>query len=279
MAYTAEIARSNPTCFLFLVDQSGSMKQAFGRNPEIKKADGVADALNRLLYSLVLRCTKGEDILDRYFIGVSGYGARVGSALGGALEGQGLVPVSQIGKNPLRIDRRTKKVPDGAGGVIETTVSFPVWIDPVADGRTTLMCGALTEARRTIEDFVCNCPQSFPPIVINITDGEAKDGDPEPLAAELRNLTTEDGAVLLFNVHVSSVDAAPVEFPVREDQLSDKYSRRLFRMSSCLPPRMIEEARSLELSVNDEARGFVFNADLVSVVQFLDIGTRVRIAS
>lgn len=279
MAYTAEIARSNPTCFLFLVDQSGSMKAAFGRNPEIKKSEGVADAINRLLYNLVYRCTKGEEILDRYFIGVFGYGAQVGSALGGALAGQGLVPVSQIGKNPLRIERRTKKFPDGAGGVVETTVGFPVWIDAVADGRTTLMCGALTEARRTIEDFVRNSPHAFPPIVINITDGEAKDGDPEPRAAELRNLTTTDGAVLLFNVHVSSINAAPVEFPVREDQLSDKYSRLLFRMSSCLPPRMIEEARSLELSIADEARGFVFNADLVSVVQFLDIGTRVRMAT
>ena len=31
MSYEAEISRANPTCFLFLVDQSGSMAEAVGR--------------------------------------------------------------------------------------------------------------------------------------------------------------------------------------------------------------------------------------------------------
>ena len=45
MPYSAEISRSNPACFLFLVDQSRSMQSPFGREPETKKADGVADAI------------------------------------------------------------------------------------------------------------------------------------------------------------------------------------------------------------------------------------------
>ncbi len=32
MPYTAEISRNNPSCFLFLVDQSSSMLEAFGGN-------------------------------------------------------------------------------------------------------------------------------------------------------------------------------------------------------------------------------------------------------
>ncbi len=28
MAYAAEISRNNPTCFLFLIDQSGSMAES-----------------------------------------------------------------------------------------------------------------------------------------------------------------------------------------------------------------------------------------------------------
>jgi len=250
------------------------MNAAFGREQGTKKAQGVADAINRLLYDLVLRCTTGENILDRYYIGVIGYGSEIRSGLGGDLAGQGLVPVSAIGKNPLRIEKRTKNVSDGAGGLVETSVNFPVWLDASAQGRTTRMCQAFVEARKTIEDFVKSCPGAYPPIVINITDGEAKDGDPEPLAMALQEIVTEDGNVLVFNVHVSSVDLAPIQFPTGEDQLPDKYAKLLFRMSSQLPPKMISEAQSMEFRVAGGARGFVFNADLVSVIQFLDIGTR-----
>jgi hypothetical protein len=46
MAYTAEISRNNPSCFLFLIDQSGSMADNFPGEVAKKKADGVADAIN-----------------------------------------------------------------------------------------------------------------------------------------------------------------------------------------------------------------------------------------
>lgn len=274
MPYTAEISRTNPTCLLFLVDQSGSMRLPFGREQSIRKADGVSDAINRLLYGFVLRSTSGDHVLDRYYIGVFGYGKRIGSALGGELAGQGLVPVSAIATKPLRLETRVKKVPDGAGGLVEAQTKFPIWLDPVADSPTTPMCEALREVKKTIESFISSCPKAFPPIVINITDGAATDGDPEPLAAELRGLTTEDGNVLLFNVHISSKELPPIELPVSENELPDERARLLYRMSSPLPEKMIAEARSLEQKVPDGARGFVFNADLVSVIQFLDIGTR-----
>jgi hypothetical protein len=45
-------------------------------------------------------------------------------------------------------------------------------------------------------------------------------------------------------------------------------------MSSVLPDSMIAAARSLELPSMNGSRGFVFNADLPALVQFLDIGTR-----
>ena len=53
MAYTAEISRVNPTCFLFLIDQSGSMAESWGGEAGKTKAQGVADAINRLLQTLV----------------------------------------------------------------------------------------------------------------------------------------------------------------------------------------------------------------------------------
>ncbi len=58
MSYTAEISRGNPTAFLFLIDQSGSMedKMSSGRS----KAQQLADVLNRTLANLIIRCTKSE---------------------------------------------------------------------------------------------------------------------------------------------------------------------------------------------------------------------------
>ena len=64
-------------------------------------------------------------------------------------------------------------------------------------------------------------------------------------------------------------------FPVGDGQLSDDYARMLFRMSSPLPQEMLRQAQILEATIDDGARGFAFNADLVSVIMFLDVGTRV----
>ncbi len=275
MAYTAEISRSNPTCFLFLIDQSFSMSEPFGGEAGSKrKADGVADAVNRLLQTLVLRCAKSEGVRDYFHVGVLGYGSQVGPAFAGALAGRALVPVSDIANNPLRLEERSRKVDDGAGGLVEQKVKFPVWFEPTADGNTP-MCQALTLAQQVVADFCTRAPGSFPPLVVNITDGEANDGDPEPVANGLRCLSTEDGSVLLFNVHLSSRREKPVEFPDREEALPDDYARLLFRMSSPLPPRMQEMAKSEGFAATGQTRGFVFNADLVSVIRFLDIGTRV----
>ena len=274
MVYSAEISRSNPTCFLFLVDQSGSMAERFSADSGRTKAAGVADAINRLIQSLVFRCAKGDYILDRYHIGVIGYGAEIDLGFSGDLSGGVLRPVSEIGNNPLHIEERVKRVDDGAGGLVEQAVKFPIWFEAVAGGRTP-MCQALGVAHEVIQDFINRNPNCFPPIVINISDGIATDGDPQPMAQGLQGLASQDGNVLLFNVHISAQGLPPVLFPVDEGGLPDDYARRLFRMSSPLPSEMLYQAQILETSVSPGARGFAFNADLVSVIMFLDVGTRV----
>lgn len=274
MPYSAEISRTSPTCLLFLIDQSTSMDGAFGGQPGKKKSEGVADAVNRLLQNLVLKCAKSDGIRDYFHVGVIGYGKTVGSALGGALAGRHLVPVSAIANHPLRVEQRTRKVDDGAGGLVEQSFKFPVWFEPVADGQTP-MNEALTLASQLLQEFITHSPECFPPLVVNITDGQASDADPRPAAKALRDLATADGNVLLFNAHLSSSPAPPIVFPAVIEDLADKYARHLFRMSSELPPPLFEAARADGFPVVFGARGFAFNADLVSVIRFLDIGTRV----
>lgn len=273
MPYVAEISRTNPSCFLFLIDQSGSMRDSFGADSGKRKADGVADAVNRLLQNLVIKCAKTEGVRDYYHVGVIGYGHRPGPAFAGPLAGRELVPVSEVAASPARVDERAKKVDDGAGGLVDQTIKFPIWFDPVANGGTP-MCQALRRGATVLQGWLDQHPDSFPPIVINITDGEATDGDPSGPARELTNLSSTDGNVLLFNLHLSSHKSTPVEFPDSEENLPDAYARLLFNMSSKLPEYMRGMAQEEGFMVSENTRGFVFNADIVSVIRFLDIGTR-----
>ncbi len=274
MPYTAEIIRDKPSCFLFLVDQSGSMDDPFGVGDGItRKKDGAVDALNRLLANLVIRCSKAEGVRYYFDVGVIGYGAVVGPAFAGPLAGRDLVPISEVADGPARVEDRLKKVPDGAGGLVEQQIKFPVWLDPVANGPTP-MCQALRLAYSTCQRWVDAHPLSYPPTVINITDGEATDGDPTQPAMELMSLSTQDGNVLLFNCHLSSERAPAIEFPDAEPSVPDKYAALLYRISSVLPAPIRSAAQAEGYRVSDGTRGYVFNADMVSLIKFLDIGTR-----
>jgi hypothetical protein len=274
MSYSAEISRSNPTCFLFVIDQSGSMSDPIGGGEsQHHKADVVADTINRFLSELSIKCAKDEGVRDYFDVGVIGYGARVGPAFGGGLAGRELVPISQVASTPARVEDRSKKVPDGAGGLIDQSVKFPVWFDPTANGGTP-MVQALTQAQTILTDWLNQHPGSFPPIVIHFTDGESTDGDPTMTAESIKSLLTADGNVLLFNCHISSDTSPSILFPGSDLGLPDDYARMLFNMSSFLPAEMRNAAQQEGQQVSDGTRGFAFNADTVTIIQFLDIGTR-----
>lgn len=238
-----------------------------------RKCDSVADAINRLLHNLIIKCARGEGVRNFYEVCVIGYGAHVAPAFSGPLAGRDLVPLSEVANSPARVEERHKKVDDGAGGLISQKVRFPVWFEPVAKGITP-MGQALSYAHQLLSGWVPKHVKSFPPIVINITDGEATDSGPVPQAEAVRGLTTEDGNALLFNCHISSQPVAPIVFPDTDSSLPDDFARTLFQVSSQLPATMRDLARSENLTLGADARGFAFNADLVELIRFLDIGTR-----
>lgn len=286
MPYSAEISRTAPAAVLLLLDRSASMQDPFGGAVERgdaapSKARVLADSVNRLLQNLVLRCAKEDGVRDYFSVGVIGYGERVQSllrladpeddrAVGGTDE---LIPISYLAERPLRVEERLKRVPDGAGGLVEQRTKFPVWFDPEARNGTP-MCQALDHATRLVRDWVSEHPRSFPPIVLNVTDGEATDGDPLRFAQRLREYGTEDGEALLLNVHLSSSTEPAVEFPDTIEGLPDEYARQLFQMSSELPFSMRAAAEAEGYAVGLDTRGFIFNADPVALIRFLEIGTR-----
>jgi hypothetical protein len=211
-------------------------------------------------------------VRNYYEIGALGYGSKLPLGFGGALADRELVPLSEVASSPARVEERTKKVDDGAGGLIDQATKFPVWFEAVAHGGTP-MCKAFGMAKAILEKWVAAHPDSFPPIVVNITDGESTDGDPTAAADALKALQTKDGNVLLFNAYLAS-GGKMVDFPANDSGLPDVYSKKLYSLSSELPSYMREIAQQEGFPVEFGSRGFVTGADMVSVIRFLDIGTR-----
>jgi hypothetical protein len=275
-SYVAEITRMNPGCLLFLLDQSGSMNGPFAGDLEIRKAGAAANSINNLLMGIAIRCTQsiGEGPRNYFDVGVVGYGSNsgVGPCFGGALHGLGLVSVVQLADNPIRIAERARQVPRATGGMAEVVVKYPIWIDPIAQGPAP-MREALQFARELLEPWVASHPESYPPIVVNITDGVA-DADPTAEAGMLTALRTSDGTALLYNVNLSSLAIPPILFPESSQGLPDLGAQMLFEMSTVVPRHIAQELELEGYVVAPGARGFVFNGDATALIQFLDIGTR-----
>src|SRR5260370_42194302 len=111
MTYAAEISRTNPSCFVFMIDQSASMIDPIGGSGLQHKHEVVADALTRLLMELSIKCAKEEGVRDYFHVAVIGYGgSTAGPALGGDLRGQDRVSIGLLSDSPLSVKNRTLKV-------------------------------------------------------------------------------------------------------------------------------------------------------------------------
>lgn len=279
MPYSREISRANKACFLFLLDQSFSMEEPLGNSEQLKK-DELATAINAWLQNMTIRASGDTGIKDWMDVGVLGYRTDdqgepiLESALQGPLAGRELVSIADIGANPLRIDQKEQQLPDeDTGEMISMAAEMPIWVDPKAQGGTP-MCNVLHHSYEILDNWIKDHQSSFPPIVINITDGESQDGDPVPYADALKSLATEDGEVLLLNCHLSMTAADPFMFPASNEILPDDLARVLFDMSSVLPETIFNRAVAEGMELKPNARGMAFNADMVALLKFLDMGTR-----
>ena len=284
MTYSQEISQESPGALLFLVDQSRSMSKRFGADragEPLSRAVMLAEALNNTLAELVNRCMRDEGVSDYFDIGVIGYGKtnRPAFCWEGELAGRAMVPISEVARH-ARVSQEAVET-EVRGEMVTETVSVSRWIEPVA-AESTPMNAAFQLAHAALEDWTYRRPKSFPPIVINITDGMANDVNSEQellaTAQRLTGLQTTDGNVLLINCHITGEDDDKVTFPRSPLELPDEpYARLLFEMSSEMPGRykaIICELFDRELDKTPTIRGMAFNADAVSLVKLLDIGTR-----
>ncbi len=278
------ITRDNPSCFLFIVDQSSSMAESYGEdraNPQ-SKAEAVALALNNIIRNLVITCSKSDGIRNYFDVCVIGYGKTVQPAWGGALAGREIVSIRDVANNYAGMVDKVDMVNDGFGFNVQVPriTKLPIWVQPTAEG-STLMCTALRYGYQVLSEWLFRGATAFPPVIVHITDGEATDGDPAPYLAALAGLGNHNGRVTLFNVHLSSRrQAEPLRFPDAVESLpkvggrTDPYAKLLWEHSSYLTPFMRNVAWESGLMLTDRARAFVLNADPSLLVLSLEIGTR-----
>lgn len=278
--YEQEITRKHRTAFIFAVDRSLSMREMTGTVCGItaSKAEMVAFAVNGVISELAERARYEEGIRNYYDIAVIGYSGDEALSL---LGGRRFVPVSEL---PL-LEPEVRNYPvtlhtaDGRPVVRERKCER--WIKPEAEGGTP-MYGAFSEIYDMLREWCadpCNA-DSFPPVVINITDGEASDCTPaelEALARRIMGLGTSDGNVILMNIHMTAGgDGCRCLFPAEgEIPADDRYASMLARCSSVLPPSFEPLVRDLKGSVpGGPFRAMGYNASPESLVMMLDIGSR-----
>jgi hypothetical protein len=281
--YDQTFSRANPGCIVFLLDRSDSMKQPW-QSSGGTLAEGASRAVNKILLDLCVKSAKEVGGRARHYfdVGVFGYGARPvagGEGVEPALAGQPIVPISQVFDNPLRVEA-TPTAETAAGPTADAVAGsrLPVWVEPVFGYRTP-MCQAIAAAGEHVFEWAASHPDSFPPIVINITDGMVTDSPYDGAgldewAARLTSIETRDGRALLFNIFLSPTIAPEALFPATAAGLPEP-GPELFAISSALPASMVANARGARVEISEGARGFAFNAGLATLVWFLEIGTRV----
>jgi len=289
MSYQAQWGTPHPGCVIILLDQSGSMADTFGGNQVgagNQKSDMVATLVNGLLKELITLNTSGTTIKPRIDIAVLGYeSSSVRSALGGPLSGKDFVSLQELNDNPIRMEPRTKKEMDSTGNVIEIPVYFPIWIEPISGGGTP-MVQALQRARdlaqKWVREYPTKYPQAphpapYPPVVINVTDGAATDGDITGPCHDITRISTPDGNALLYNCHITNISSGTIEFPVSASELppdSSNLATLMFSVSSEIPETArnnYEAATGQKLKPG--AHGMIFNGDANSVRQLFKVGT------
>lgn len=285
-AYTAQITRNTPTAFIFLIDQSVSMQKTttlYGE--DMPMAEAVARIVNHQLNELVLRCVKGSETRDYYDIAIIGYGENAYSGWKGELEGRDFVKPSELKEHPYK-KITTKKETRTRKGVKVVEVEEVQWVEAEATQGWTRVHLAFEKAKGLLDEWMEKHHEKdcYPPTIINITDGEFNGATKEYVlqqANELKSMFTNDGNVILFNIHISANKAVCVTCPASKDEVSfSSLATTMYEMSSLLPMRYSDRIADLrgDGTPNNRYRAMSINADMSTLIQLMDIGTPTNIS-
>ena len=277
--YTQEITRRHRAAFVLVLDRSGSMQERIrlGRM-NITRAEAVTLMANALITELIDRCRRTDSLRNYYDIAVVGYGNDEVEMLLGK---SGFISIAELAdmapaKSDISIE---EELSDGSSAMVAHSIMQ--WLSPKAEGKTP-MYEAMLRVRDLVKDW-CDKEQnkeSFPPIVINITDGESSDCDDRELCdicSQIRRTATDDGNTLLLNIHISANNTIPsMVFPMAEElATADRYAHTLAECSSIMPEAFAEAIHSLKgAGAVPPYYGMGYNATIVELLSIINIGSR-----
>lgn len=277
--YSQEITRRHRTAFVLLLDRSASMQQQvrFGQFV-VSKAEAVAMTANALITELVDRSRRTDGLRDYYDVAVVGYG---GDGVEMLLGDEGFISIEKLAARAPEPSRTAveRVLEDGSSALFD--LHHIGWIEPAAEG-TTPMYEAMLRVRDLVEEWCAaeHNRESFPPVVIHITDGEASDcddGELRDVCSQVRRVATDDGNVLLLNIHISTDHTLPsIIFPMADElQCAGRYARLLAECSSVMPTAFDGAIAELKgVGSVPPYYGMGYNASTIELLSMINIGSR-----
>lgn len=277
--YSQEITRQHRTAFILALDRSGSMQESvrFGKKV-MSKAEAVSIIANALITELIDRCRRTDSLRNYYDVAVVGYSNDNIEMLLGR---DGMLSIDDLSRISPR--RRTlsneEQLSEQNSAIFQH--SLDEWFSPHAEGNTP-MYEAMLRVRDLAKEWCEKSEnrQSFPPVVINITDGEASDCDDNELrdiCEQIKRIATDDGNVLLINIHISTDSTLPaIIFPMAEELTgAGRYSRLLAECSSIMPSAFDSAICEMKgRGATPPFFGMGYNASIIELLSMVNIGSR-----
>jgi hypothetical protein len=284
--YSRRLSRQYPGLFVLLLDQSGSMAEQVP-SYNCSKADIATSALNNIIHEMIKNA--GFDDYNpgarkKYaYISIFGYNDSVYPLLTASGEP---VDIATLADRPRGVVPVTREIRKGAD-IRYVTEKRPYWIEPHSQGRTN-MALAFQRAKEVVHRWLSTPPlerwqaprsESFPPVIINITDAQHNgSGNPVREAQEIQQHYSREGNALVFNCHFTRDASSPCIFPnnPNEARRLDKtgLAAMMYEMSSTIPETLRDDASRISGSqLPAGARCFAYNADPDVLIKFLRWGT------
>lgn len=270
MDYSLRATRKHPKLVVLMVDESTSMGELYaGKRKHVWVDERINDAIRNLVYL----CDSTDGVRNWVHLMVMGYGGRdrnkprVRSLL--REQTPWVVPISDVADSSIAI--RDKEA---------------IYVASEPNGWTP-MATCLKTVGSIVKDWIEQHPESPAPVIMNVTDGvptddEHEDGPVERWANQVSELRTEDGAALLINSGVPSMDRRMDRcvFPNAADVPDIANIRRLWQMASPLPAALVSNAISAGLlpsgASHDGRRMYVNASDPADLQKLFEFGTQLN---
>lgn len=269
------------SAIIIAIDSSISMQEwTMFHNTRMRKMDAAALIANFAIDELVTRSKRSEQIRDYYDIAIIQYSGD-GIEYATPNHEEEMVHINRLHEalpqpvcyNIVHIDE------DGTKKTIP--INLHEWVKPKAIGISP-MYEALVHIKNLISTWCSDSfnRRSFPPIVINITDGccgDAEDFELIELASEIQKIGTKDGTTLLVNIYLANEidDTSDTLFPRLSEHFSEEHDcQMLYDMSSVLPEELEYAMKYINgCSSIGPYKCFARNASVCEILTITDIGT------